>query len=206
MSFFKMLLVFAPWIAFLVIAHGSLFRLKLGIVVAAVLTVVMVVTRLHRGAIMWVGIVFFSFVLVAVVLLNNMWIIRNMGILANGALASGTWMSIVLKRPFTLEYAREHTDPSLWHSPLFLRTNYILTIMWAATFTINATLSWQRNVQPIMPGWAYETSSYSLLVLAMFTSSWYPQFVKRRSPAGGAHVDGPGVNLLLNREDPTRGR
>lgn len=180
MSFFKMLLVFAPWIAFLVIAHGSLFRLKLGIVVAAVLTVVMVVTRLHRGAIMWVGITFFSFALVAVVLLNNMWTVRDMGILANGALAAAVWIGIALKRPFTLEYAREHTDPSLWHSPSFLRTNYILTLMWAVTFTINATLSWQRSFEPIMPGWAYETSSYSLLVLAMFISTWYPQFVRRR--------------------------
>jgi hypothetical protein len=206
MSFFKMLLVFAPWIAFLVIANGSLFRLKLGIGVAAVLTVVMVVTRLHRGAIMWVGIVFFSFALVAVVLLNNMWTVRNMEILANGALAAGTWMSIALKRPFTLEYAREHTDPSLWHSPLFLRTNYILTLMWAVTFTINATLSWQRNFQPIMPGWGYETSSYSLLVLAMFMSTWYPQFVKRRSRASNAHVDRRSVDLLPNREEPTRGR
>jgi hypothetical protein len=187
MPFFKMLLVFAPWIAFLVIANGSLFRLKLGIGVAAVLTVVMVVTRLHRGAIMWVGIVFFSYALVTVVLLNNMWTVRNMGILANGALAAGTWMSIVLKRPFTLEYAREHTEPGLWQSPSFLRTNYILTLMWAVTFTINASLSWQRRAQPIMPGWAYETSSYSLLVLAMFISTWYPQYVRRSRLAGSAH-------------------
>lgn len=189
MSFFKMLLVFAPWIAFLVIANGSLFRLKLGIVVAAILTVVMVVTRLHRGAIMWVGIVFFSFVLVAVVLMDNMWTVRHMGILANGALAAGTWASVVLKRPFTLEYAREHTDPSLWRSPSFLRTNYILTLMWALTFTFNAALSWQRNSWPVMPGWAYETSSYGLLVLAMFVSTWYPQFVRRRRQASSVPVD-----------------
>ena len=136
---------------------------------------------------MWVGIVFFSFVLVAVVLLNNMWIVRNMGILANGALAAGTWMSIALTRPFTLEYAREHTDSSLWRSPLFLRTNYILTLMWAVTFTINATLSWQRNAQPVMPGWAYEITSYSLLVLAMLMSTWYPPYVRRRRQIGSAH-------------------
>ena len=91
MSFFKMLLTFAPWIAFLIIARDSIFRLKLGIIVAAVLTVVMAVTRLHRGVIMWVGIIFFSYALAAVALLNNMWTVRYMGVLANGALAGGTW-------------------------------------------------------------------------------------------------------------------
>jgi hypothetical protein len=40
MSFLKMLLSFAPWLSFLIIAHGSMFRLKLGIVVAAVITVI----------------------------------------------------------------------------------------------------------------------------------------------------------------------
>jgi hypothetical protein len=199
MSFFKMLLTFAPWIAFLIIARDSIFRLKLGIIVAAVLTVVMVVTRLHRGVIMWVGIIFFSYALAAVALLNDMWTVRYMGVLANGALAGGTWVGIALKRPFTLEYAREHADPSLWDDPLFLRTNYFLTVTWAMAFTINATLAWQRSVRPVMPGWAYETISYTLLVSAMFISTWYPQYVKRRREASGAQVDGRSGNIL-NRE------
>lgn len=186
MSFFVMLLSFAPWIAFLVIADSSLFRLKLGIIVAAVLTVVMAVTRLHRGVIMWVGIMFFLYALAAVVLLDNMWTVRHIGFLANAALAVGVWMGIVLKRPFTLEYAREYTDPSLWDSPLFLRINYLLTEMWAVVFSINATVAWQRSVRPVVPGWAYDTVSYGLLVSAMFISTWYPQYVRRRGVSGAA--------------------
>lgn len=196
MSFFKMLLlVFSPWIAFLLVAHGSLFRLKLGIIVAAVLTLVMVVTRLHRGAIMWAGVIFFSYVLVAVVLMNNMWTARYMGILATGALSAGTWMSIALKRPFTLEYAREHADPSLWNSPSFLRTNYMLTLMWAAAFTINAILAWLKSVHFAMSGWVYETMSYGLLVLAMFASTWYPQYVRRRREVSSSQMMARGRDL-----------
>ena len=48
-------MAFAPWLAFLIIAQGSLLRLKLGLVVALALSVVMGVTRLHRGIILWVG-------------------------------------------------------------------------------------------------------------------------------------------------------
>lgn len=183
MSFFKMLFCFAPWIFFLIIAHGSMFRLKLGIIVAAVLSVVMAVKRLHRGAIMWASILFFFYAIVAVVFLNYMWAVRHMGVLANGALAVSVWAGIALKRPFTLEYAREHTDPSLWEQPSFLRTNYLLTTIWAVVFSINAFLAWQRSIQPAMPSWAYETISYSLLVSAMFVSIWYPQYLKKRREA-----------------------
>jgi hypothetical protein len=182
-SFFKMLFSFAPWICFLIIAHDSMFRLKLGIIVAALLSVVMAVIRLHRGVIMWVGILFFLYAIVAVVFLNDMWAVRHMGVLANSALAAGVWAGIVIKRPFTLEYAREHTDPSQWDNPVFLNTNYILTTIWAVVFTINASLAWQRSTRPALTGWEYEAISYSLLVSAMFASTWYPQYVKKRREA-----------------------
>lgn len=180
MSFFKMLLSFSPWLSFLIIAHGSMFRLKLGIIVAAVITVIMAVTKMHRGVIMWVGLLFFSYALVAVLLLNNMWTVKNMGVLANGALALGTWVGIALKRPFTQEYAREHTDPSLWDNPLFMRTNYLLTTMWALVFTINAGLAFQRSVHAVLPEWGYELISYTLLISAMFICTWYPGYLKRK--------------------------
>lgn len=183
MSFFKMLWSFAPWISFLIIARDTMFQLKLGIVVAAVLSVVMAVTRLHRGVIMWAGFLFFGYAIVAVVILNDMWAVRHMGILANGALAAGVWGGILFKRPFTLEYAREHTDPSLWEHPAFLRINYLLTAMWASVFSVSALLAWHRSTPSPMPGWVYEVISYSLLLSAMLMSTWYPQVLKRRREA-----------------------
>ncbi len=182
-SFLKMLLSFAPWLFFLIIAQHSMFRLKVGIIGAAVLTVVMCVARLHRGVIMWVGILFFTYAIVAVVFLNNMWAVRYMGALANGALAVGTWAGMAMKRPFTLEYAREHTDPSLWKNPVFLRTNYFMTTIWGVVFTVNASLALQRSIQPTMPGWVYEAITYVLLVSAMFFSTWYPEHLRRRRSA-----------------------
>lgn len=180
MSFTKMLFSFAPWISFLIISSGSLFRLKLGIIVAAILTVVMAVTKLHRGVIMWVGILFFCYAIVAVVLLNDMWAVRHMGILANGALAAGVWGGLLFRRPFTLEYSREHTDPALWETPLFKRTNNLLTLAWAVVFSINAAMAWQRGFNPVMPEWMYEAISYTLLVSTMFFCTWYPNYVRRQ--------------------------
>ncbi|BEV71353.1 MULTISPECIES: hypothetical protein [unclassified Paludibacterium] len=178
-SFLKMLFSFAPWIAFLLIAQDSLFRLKAGIIVAAVLTVLMALLRLNRGVIMWVSIAFFCYCVVFVVFLNDFWSVRYMGALANGSLALGTWIGIACKNPFTLAYAREGTSPEMWQNPQFLRINYLLSSMWGVVFTLCALLSWQQSVHPMMPSWAYSTLNYTLLVLAMVMSTWYPEHRKR---------------------------
>ena len=179
MTFLKLLLGFAPWISFLIIAQGSMFRLKLGLVVALALSIVMGVARLHRGVILWVGLAFFTYASVAVVMLDDMWAARHMGILANGALAAAAWATIALKKPFTLDYARDHTDPSLWNSPVFIRSNIVITSVWAATFTTNAILAWGKMVHVVLPEWGYEVLSYSLLLGAVAFTTWYPDHVRR---------------------------
>lgn len=172
MSFFKLVLAFAPWIAFLIIAHGSLFRLKLGLVIAFALCVVMGVTRLHRGVILWAGLCFFMFATIAVVIFENMWTVQHMGVLANGTLAVSAAAGLAIGKPFTLDYAREHTDPALWNQPEFLRTNFIITLMWTLSFTANAILAWAKMVGFLLPDW--DMKPYLML------SSWAP----RPSPPG----------------------
>jgi hypothetical protein len=184
MRFFKLLLVFAPWLSFLFIAQGSLFRLKLGLVVALVLSMIMGVARLHRGVILWAGLIFFSFATVAVAVLNNMWTAKHMGILANGALAVSSWMTIALKKPFTLDYAREHTDSSLWDNPLFIRTNVVITSVWALVFTVNTVLAWGKMEQFVLPEWGYEVVSYTFLVGTVAFTTWYPSYLRRRREQG----------------------
>jgi hypothetical protein len=184
MSFFKLLLAFAPWLSFLFIAHGSLFRLKLGLAVALALTIIMGVARLHRGVILWAGVIFFAYATVAVIFLNDMWSANHMGILANTALALSSWLTVAVKKPFSLEYAREHTDPSLWETPLFIRTNVIITSVWALVFTINAVLAWGKMEHLVLPEWGYDVVSYTFLVGTVAFTSWYPNYVHSRRVQG----------------------
>lgn len=179
MGILKLLLAFAPWLAFLFIAHGGLLRLKIGLAVALLLSVVMGLARLHRGVILWVGLVFFTFATVMVLVFQDMWAIRHMGVLASGALALGSWLSVALRRPFTLEYAKEHTDASLWNDPLFIHTNMLLTSLWATVFSLNTLLAWGKMHQFILGEVAYELVSYALLVSMVLFTNWYPAHVKR---------------------------
>jgi len=178
-NFVKLLLSFAPWICFLVIAQGSLFRLKLGLVVALVVSVGMGLARLHRGVILWAGLLFFVYATVAVVWFHDIWTMRHMGVLANGALAASSWLTVAIGKPFTLDYARSHTDPSRWNHPAFIRTNVILTSLWASVFTLGVVLAWGKMEAFLLPTWGYEVVTYALLVATAAFTSWYPGHVRR---------------------------
>lgn len=183
MQFLKLLLAFAPWLAFLVIAQGSLFRLKAGLVTALALSVVMGIAGLHRGIILWAGLAFFTFATVAVVGFESMWAVAWMGVMASGALAASTWLTVALGKPFTLDYARRHVDPSLWNDPGFVRTNVILTSVWGAVFTANSLLALGKMHHLLLPGWGYEAVSYSLLAGTAFFTTWYPERVRKARAA-----------------------
>lgn len=180
MLFLKLIMAFAPWLAFLFIAHGSLFRLKLGLIIALVLSIGMGVARLHRGVILWVGLAFFTFATLAVVAFDNMFTIKYMGILASGTLATSTWLTIAFKKPFTIDYAREHTDPSLWNSPAFIKTNIVMSSAWSTTFTINAILAFGKMENFVLPELGYEIISYVLMFGAAAFTSWYPGYIRRK--------------------------
>jgi hypothetical protein len=180
MSLVKLLLAFAPWLSFLVIARGSLFNLKLGLIVALVLSLIMGVAKLHRGVILWAGLIFFIFASLAVVAFDNMWTAQHMGILANGMLAGSTWLTVVMKKPFTLDYAREHTDPSLWNSPPFLKTNYLLTSVWGAVFSVNIIMAYGKMEHFVLSELGYEIVTYLFLIGTAIFTNWYPKYVRRQ--------------------------
>jgi len=182
-GFLKLMLVFTPWLCLLVIGQGSLLRLKIGLVTALVASVVMSLTGVHRGIIMVVGLVFFTCATVAVVLFDNIWTAVHMGMLAHGALALSAWGSVAIGRPFTMDYARQHTDPSLWTSPPFIRTNVLITSVWALAFTLNVVLGWGKLEHFLLPELAYDLVSYALLIGAMVFSNWYPAVMRRRAAA-----------------------
>lgn len=181
MLFLKLIIAFAPWLAFLLIAHDSLFRLKLGLLTALVLSIAMGLARLHRGIILWVGLAFFSCATLAVNVFNNMGAVKYMGIIASGTLAISTWLTLITKRPFTMEYAKEHTEPSLWNSPIFVRTNMLLTAAWGTTFTINALLAWGKMEHFFLTESAYEIISYTLMLGTAGFTTWYPGHIRQKT-------------------------
>lgn len=183
MDVLKLLLAFSPWIAFWIISGHSMLRLQIGICVAALLVVVMGITRLHRGAILWAGVTFFTFAFVGVILLENLWVIHHLGLLASGTLFSFTLWSVISGQPFTESYAREHVPKELWESPEFIRGNYTVTGVWAFIFLANAAVNAAKLYYPELGEWIYRSAEFGLITLGVAFTSLYSSFLRRRRGA-----------------------
>ena len=177
MKAIKLLLAFLPWIVFKIITmHHSLASLKIGIIVGFIVSIILAVTGIHKGVIVIGGVLFFSFGAVTVVFMDNMWVIRHTAILANGTLASLSWLSMIIKRPFTMAYARKEVDKKYWASPQFIRKSYVITGAWASVFTINAIINVIKINRTGTAGWVYEAAQAVFIISGTLITLYYPNF------------------------------
>lgn len=191
MSFLKLLLSFSPWIAFLAIAHDTMLRVKIGLLVALALSIVLGLARINRGIILWAGLAFFALAFVALAIFENLWVLRHMGVLANGALAVGAWLTLLLGKPFTLDYAKAHVDRALWTDSRFIRSNQVITAVWAAAFTANGAFAYMKMHEAASPGLVWQLAGYGLLVGAAIFTNWYPAYLRRTRIAAAQAGGGP---------------
>jgi hypothetical protein len=66
------------------------------------------------------------------------WLELWAGDLSNVALAGFAIVTLLIRRPFTLAYARDSTPREHWDSPLFLKVNYVISAVWAGAFLFSA--------------------------------------------------------------------
>ncbi len=125
---------------------------------------------------------------------THAWLERWSGEVANLALVAIAVGSILIRQPFTLAYAKEQAPRELWTNPTFLRTNYVLTWVWAIAFVIEAASGLYGDAvlhdsNNLWTGWIIQT--LPLIVAAQFTL-WYPDRVKALGAiAGGESSDPP---------------
>lgn len=181
MQLLKPLAPWLPWLALLLISDGSMGRLGAGLLVALVAGVVLAGMKLYRGVLMWAGLLFFTLALLAVFVFRSEWFVSHLAVIANAMLAVGAWGSLILGRPFTVNFAREQTDPSRWNDPLFIRINRVVTALWAVVFTLNAAAAWMQG-HHLLPAWAAYAVPVSTLLAATLFSSWYPRHARERAP------------------------
>ncbi len=189
MDAIKLILAFAPWIAFWIISLGhSMLWLKVGICTAALLVVVMGVTRLHRGVILWAGVAFFAFAVISVAWQENMWVVRHLGFLASGTLFLATFLSMFLGQPFTESYARDHVPKELWDSPSFIRGCFTVTGAWGFVFMANTLVNVVKIQRPTVADWIYEEVQLGFLASGVLFTTIFSRIARRKREQGESAV------------------
>jgi hypothetical protein len=88
-------------------------------------------------------------------------------------------LTMVVGQPFTLQYARERVNPSLWSSPQFLRANYVITGAWSLAFLLLTVADWVLLKTPDTPRFVGFAIIAALLYGAFKFTDWYPQQLGR---------------------------
>jgi hypothetical protein len=68
------------------------------------------------------------------------WLELWAGELSNIALAAFAIVTLLIRKPFTLAYAKDTTPREHWDDPLFLRINYVISAVWAGAFLVSAVV------------------------------------------------------------------
>jgi hypothetical protein len=110
-------------------------------------------------------------------LLENGTFILFCGLALYGLLAIVV-LSMLIRRPFTLQYARERVAREHWSSPQFVRTNYVIT----SAFAVMEKAEFALLYVPTLPRRVGVVAIVAALVVAVKFTGWYPEHIRNQPP------------------------
>jgi len=90
-------------------------------------------------------------------------------------------VSIAIRRPFTLQYARERVPEEVQASAEFVRTNYVITAVWALAFAVMVAADLVLTYMPDLRARFGIIPTVLALVGAFKFTAYYPE--RRRAAA-----------------------
>jgi hypothetical protein len=89
-------------------------------------------------------------------------------------------LSIVLRFPFTLQYAREVVDAETALLPGFMRANYLITWAWTGAALLMMIGNIALLYVPGLPLWSGLLVTFAARNSAVYFTKWYPQYRKAK--------------------------
>lgn len=134
-----MMLAFAPFIAFAVVDRlvGSVEGLFAGLAVSAAILTRDWLSATRKPKLLEIGTAILFGVMAGYALVADpAWSVIGVRLMVDAGLLVIVLASILIRQPFTLQYAREQASEEAIRSPEFLRTNYVISAAWALAFVV----------------------------------------------------------------------
>jgi len=179
----KFVLGFMPWLLFLFFSGHSFASLKKAILIGLLACFIFGFGELRRGFLLqWGTLVFFIAAVVTVDGLKWVSVAKNMGIISNGFLALLIVWTIVIGKPFTLQYARAELPKERWDDPALIRSCRFLAVVWAFLLIFLAFVACLKNLKPgLYPDWVYFDITIAGIAGGVVFTSLYKKY--KRSQA-----------------------
>lgn len=174
----KFLLGFISWILFLFLAGNTLASLEIAIIICLFASVVFGFKQLRGGFILqWGTVIFFAACAILVNLLHMEVIAKNMGIIANGFLTAIIWLTILIGKPFTLQYARVDLPRERWNDPRLVKSCRFIAMVWGAIMALSTLVSCFRVLHPgLYPERVYSTISIGTIIGGSIFTQIYKKY------------------------------
>ncbi|GAA2656060.1 hypothetical protein [Streptomyces lunalinharesii] len=114
------------------------------------------------------------------------------GALSVGWLALIAWVSLAVRRPFTMAIARRMAPPEVWHTPLFRRIGVVLTAAWALSFTLSAAAQAVIAAYGLGAGCSVLVQIAGFVLPLRFTAAYPDRAQARFLQQSGARLDAQG--------------
>jgi hypothetical protein len=181
------LLAFAPFLVFALIDRiaGGTAGLFAGAAVSAVLVLRDVFDSRRSVKILEIGTaILFTGLAIYAVLLGSTWSIVGVRLRVDAGLLLIVVFSLAVRRPFTLQYAREQVAREVWASSMFLRTNDIITAVWALAFAVMVIADLLLLFAPALPPRFGIIATILAILAAVKFTGWYPERMRSQASAG----------------------
>ncbi len=88
--------------------------------------------------------------------------------------------SLLVRYPFTLQYALERVHPEIAAMPGFLRSNYIITGAWTASMLLMLLANAAILYVPGLPIWLGLAVAFAARNSAVYFTRWYPARIRQK--------------------------
>lgn len=92
-------------------------------------------------------------------------------------------LSLAIRAPFTLQYAREQVDAETMKLPGFLAANYVITWAWTFAFVLMLLADMLVIFVPGLPLWIGFAIAFAARNAALYFTRWYPQYRRAKYAA-----------------------
>ena len=118
------------------------------------------------------------------------WTVATVRLAVDAGLFAIALVSLLVGRPFTLQYARESVPKEFWSSPLFLSTNQQIAA-WTAAFAVMAAADAAAQYVEAIPLWIDIAATVAAFAAAFWFTRWSSARARRRAapfanPGGGS--------------------
>jgi hypothetical protein len=178
---------FAPWIVMSVLVGPQRFVLAASLATASSCAIAGANWLLGVKPKMLddVGIAFFAALIVVGLAVDDTtrhWFERWSGDISNVLIMLIALGSIVVGKPFTVQYAHETIAQEHWETERFIRLNYVVTWAWVGAFALTALAGFLGDGPLKQPDnlWTNWIVQIAALILALRFTEWYPDYAIAR--------------------------